>query len=70
MKYVGKNGEDVGGKLTNKAGLVGAADLARQPKLLRVRKLQAGTGLYPGRPVQGKETVTVPSRLAWSLRAS
>ncbi len=35
------------------------ADLARQPKLLRVRKLQANTGLYPGRPLRGKETVTV-----------
>jgi len=35
------------------------ADIARQPKYLKVRKLYANTGLYPGRPLQGKETINV-----------
>ena len=40
------------------------ADLARQPKSLKVRKLQANTGVYTGRPLQGKETVTVSVMVA------
>ena len=35
------------------------AEVARQPKSLRVRKLYANTGMYPGRPMPGKEAVTV-----------
>jgi hypothetical protein len=35
------------------------ADIARQPKSLKVRKFHASTGMYPGRPMPGKETVTV-----------
>jgi len=34
-------------------------DISRQPKLLKVRKLHANTGMFPGRPMQGKETIIV-----------
>jgi len=34
-------------------------DIARQQKFLKVRKLHANTGMYPGRPMQGKETIVV-----------
>lgn len=35
------------------------ADISRQSKLLKVRKLQATTGMYPGRQLQGKETINI-----------
>ena len=35
------------------------ADIYKQPKLLKVRRLQANTGMYPGRPVQGKEKINI-----------
>ena len=35
------------------------ADIARRPKFLKVRKLHAQTGMYPGRKLDEKETVTV-----------
>jgi len=35
------------------------AEVARQPKFLKVRKLHANTGMFPGRPMDGKETIVI-----------